>query len=335
MKENYVSKHKFKDWLPKILSVLAAIILWYYVIDVRTTTEETTVYGVPIAITNFSTVEGLDIISGKDLTVDVVVSGTKSDIYNVSLEDLYASVDMKGITTSGTHKMDVDVVCLKKGVTVVKKNVSRINVKVDRMVSGVVPVEVVPLYSIEEQIYEMGTPVLSFDNVRITGSQDIVDTVVKAKGEFNIGQVKNNITNTVKLKLYDANGDVVDSPYIKLSDDVVTVDIPVFKREVRPVVPDFSRSNLSYTYEVTPSEIIIKGDVIRVESVKSIYTEPISDVQPAKILKRLVLPNGVTAYDVDGEVVDSVTVLIKSVVGVDELKQSDDVKGDSFDIVKD
>ena len=64
MKDNEISKHKFRDWLPKILSVIAAIILWYYVIDVRTTTEEITVYAVPIAINNFSSMDGLDIISG-------------------------------------------------------------------------------------------------------------------------------------------------------------------------------------------------------------------------------------------------------------------------------
>ena len=314
MKESFENKHKFKDLLPKILSVLAAVILWYYVIDVKTTVEETTVYGVPIEIMNFSNPQGLDIVSGKDFTVDVVIRGTKSDIYNVSVEDIHASVDMAGVDASGNYKMDVDVVCKENGVSVINKTVSSINVKVDRMDSVVVPVEVVPLYSIEEQIYSMGEPKLDFYNVQISGPQDVIDTVVKAKGEFNIGRIKNNIESTVKLVLYDTNGNVVDSPYIKMARDLVTVTIPVYKSESKSVIPYFYDANYSYKYEVSPSEIIINGDVLRVESEKYIYTEPIMDTLPAKVVKRLNLPPGISAFNSEGDVVDSVTVLITEVV---------------------
>ena len=100
--------------VPKILSVIAAVILWFYVIDVRTTTEETTFYGIPIVINNFSYTDGLDIVSGKDFTVDVEVRGKKSDLSQVTSQDIYASVNMSGIDYAGTHKMDVDIVCLKK-----------------------------------------------------------------------------------------------------------------------------------------------------------------------------------------------------------------------------
>lgn len=192
------------DILPKIFSVLAAVILWFYVVDLRTTTDEITVYGVPISINNFSENDGLDIVSGKDFTVDVEVRGNKSELGMVSAQDIYASVDMNGVDRAGTHKLDVDVVSLKKGVTVVNKSVSRISVTVDKNASAVVPIELVMLYTIEEDVYEMKSPVMSFESVQITGPQNIVDTVVKAKVEMNIGKVENTITYTGKLKLYDA-----------------------------------------------------------------------------------------------------------------------------------
>lgn len=312
MKDNEISKHKFRDWLPKILSVIAAIILWYYVIDVRTTTEEITVYAVPIAINNFSSMDGLDIISGKDSTVDVVVRGTKSEIYNVTIDDIYASVDMNGVDTAGIHKMDVDVISLKKGVSVVNKTVSQINVNVDKKISDVVPVKYALVESSIENDYEMGTPELSFDTVRVSGPQNLIETVAIALIEIDLGSgpVKNSITYRGKLKLYDEAGNLIDSPYIKLSDEIAVVEIPVTKSEVKTVVPNFYHGDYSYDYVVYPSEIVIKGSVLKVENIKKIYTSPITETTPGRVNKTLELPEGVLAYDLDGNVVDSVSVTI-------------------------
>lgn len=300
------------DVLPKILSVVAAVILWFYVVDLRTTTEEMTIYDVPIAINNFSDNGDLDIISGKDFTVDVEVRGKKSDLNMVTAQDIYASVDMEGIDYAGTHKLDVDVVSGKKGITVVNKNVSKINVIIDKNSSATVPIEPVVLCSIEEDVYEMKTPVLSFESVRITGPQNVVDTVVKAKVEVNIGKVENTITYTGKLKLYDESENEVQSPYVKLSEDVVKVEIPVYKTQKKNVVPVFYDTSYDYEYTVTPSFVYLKGSVSSVENTKNASTEPITETSTKLFVKRLDLPVGVTAYDESGNVVDTVKVNVVS-----------------------
>ena len=81
------------DILPKILSVIVAVILWFYVVDVQNTNEEKTIFNIPVAIENFEYASGLDIVSGKDYTIDVVVRGTKSNVNNVDQKSIYASVD--------------------------------------------------------------------------------------------------------------------------------------------------------------------------------------------------------------------------------------------------
>ncbi len=307
-------KSKFRSLFPKILSVVAAVILWFYVVDVRTTTEEKVVYGVPISINNFSHADGFDIISGKDHTVDVVVRGLKSDISDVTASDLYASVDMGGIDSAGSHRLDVNVESLKNGVSVINKTVSAINVNVDKNVSFVVPVEPIIIYTIEEDIYEMETPKLSFESVRVTGPQNIVDTIKTAKAEKDIGKVENSITTTVKLKLYDESGNLIDSPYIKLAENVVKVEIPVYKSEVKSVLPNFTDTDYKYDYTVSPSEILVKGDVKSVEKIKNILTEQIIEITPSKVVKRLDLDGKLKAYDLDGNSIDTVTVTIKSVI---------------------
>ena len=50
MASNNTSKAKKRDILPKIFSILAAFILWFYVVDIRTTIEEKTITGIPVNI---------------------------------------------------------------------------------------------------------------------------------------------------------------------------------------------------------------------------------------------------------------------------------------------
>ena len=320
-----VQNHKPKsDILPKIFSVIAAVILWFYVIDVKTTTEDMTVYGVPIVINNFSYNDGLDIVSGKDFTVDVEVRGKKSDLSKLSTQDIYASVNMSGIEHAGTHKMDVDVVCLKSGVTISNKTVSQINVNVDRTIADVVPVETVMLYTIEEDVYEIGKTSLSFENVRITGPQNLVESVDKAKVEINVGKIENSITYMGKIKLFDESGKLVDSPYIKLSDDVVKVEIPVFKTEIKDVIPSFYNLDYDYEYVISPSQIFIKGPVNVVENIKNISTEPISETKSSLVVRKLDLPPNVSAVNSEGNTVDTVRINISDVRKKEQGKEAAD-----------
>ncbi len=311
-KRDKVQGGGFRTLFPKIFSVVAAIILWFYVVDVQTTTEEATIYSVPVEIENFISAEGLDIISGRDHTVDVVVRGTKTDILDLLQSDIYASVNMDGINSAGNYKLDVNVTA-PKGISVVSKTISSITIGVDRTTSKSIPIIVNAEYSIAEDIYEQGDPILSADTVYIQGPEKLVDSVVKAEARVNLEQLESKVSARVALVPVDESGNDVSSPYLKLKESFVNVTIPVYKIASVRVEPVFYDINYAYDYEILPKTIRIKGDATTVDNIEKIFTVPITATDPRLVVTRFNLPDGITAYDDKGSIIDSVRVSIKSV----------------------
>ena len=142
MASNNTSKAKKRDILPKIFSILAAFILWFYVVDIRTTIEEKTITGIPVNIVNFDIETNLDVISGREHTVEVTVSGIKNDVEKISQDDIVVTADMNGIVNAGTYKIDLNVTT-PSGISILKKSTSEISVTVDKTTSKHFPIEVI------------------------------------------------------------------------------------------------------------------------------------------------------------------------------------------------
>ena len=71
--------------LPKIMSVLIAFILWFYVMAVESPVNEKTFRSIPITIEQ--TDSELSLYSGYNTTVDITVSGKKSELNQISDSD--------------------------------------------------------------------------------------------------------------------------------------------------------------------------------------------------------------------------------------------------------
>ena len=69
MKKANNKKNSVRTILPKVLSVVAAVILWFYVADIKSTDVEKVISGVNVEIINFDNTSGMDIVSGKDYVI--------------------------------------------------------------------------------------------------------------------------------------------------------------------------------------------------------------------------------------------------------------------------
>ena len=263
-KKNTNKKDVSKDIFPKVFSVVAAILLWFYVVDIRTTIEEKVVSGIPVVIENFDTEANLDVISGREHTVEVTVSGIKNDIENISKDDISVTADMNGITTSGTYKLDLNVTT-PSGVTVISKSSSEISVTVDKTTSRHFPIEVkYRSTDIDASVYEIGDPILSAASIQITGPQKIVDSIEKMLVTLNMDVIKDTIDSKgCTVVPIDAEGNVISSPYIRFNQTTVDVLIPVYKAadvEIIPIYSDELNFTISYT-DFSPKIVTVKGKV--------------------------------------------------------------------------
>ena len=231
--KNKNSVKKRNDLFYKIISVVAAVTLWFYVVDVQNTVEDKNIYNVPVVIENFKSIDGYNIVSGMDNAVDVVIRGAKSDISDLDADDIYASVDMSEYTQAGDYKCSVRI-SAPEGVTVISRSISQITVSVDKTISKTFEIRpVLTSYTISDD-YIMGTPELDSFFVAVSGPEEIISKLSYAEVRLSsLGELKGDKTSRGKVVLIDNDGNTVNSPYLKLNDSFnelyINVKIPVTK----------------------------------------------------------------------------------------------------------
>lgn len=326
---NVKKKARKNDIIPKLLSIVAAIILWFYVIDIQTTIEEKVITGIPVSIENFDTTDGLSIVSGKEHTIEVTVSGVKNEVQKISQKDIIATADMNGVESAGTHRLDINIAS-PKGITVINKSADYVSVSVDKTITKMRKIEVVTNYNIEEDL-EIGEAIFSPDSVQIEGPEKVVDTVEKLQAVLELGTLKNTVKAECSLVPVDKDGNTVSSPYLRLSQNTISVRIPVYKTVIVDIVPFFEDGDVyDYKYTVTPEKIKIKGEVSDINSVKDVKTMPIPQTEAKKVYTKLDLPDDISYCNNDGTPITNITVDIISVKEKNDV--SDAFKNQNSDI---
>lgn len=277
---------------PKILSVVAAFILWLYVF--QAVEYETVIKNVPITFENFDTSLGLDIVSGYESTVDVTVSGTKSIINSTSADDIRVSVDLSDVTEIGSHVLDVNVL-VQGAATLHSQSMSQLQIFVDKTIEK--NIELVPV--IERTLqnpYSLGNIVVNPQNVTIRGPETDIKLVDKAIISANLGIIKNNINSSLKIKLVDSLGKEIDSRYINISPSFAELSIDVYKTVLFDINPDLVVDKSEYEYSYSPEKVYLYGLVNDVDACSKLVTETYVVANSGEYKVMLKLPDGIKAY---------------------------------------
>ena len=269
-----VKESRNEKLIAKILCVLAAIILWFYVVMTDTTTDEKVFSGISGDIRGRDRIEdtlGLTIISGYDLTVDVTVKGPRADINRLTVDDVKAYIDLKTIDGAGEYTLPIRT-SLPNGITAGSLSANYMTVYVDKRTTISVPVKIVTSQVIEAD-FTMGTPEPSIETVNVSGPEEVLRTIDHAEASFDLGRVSKTLISTGKLTLVDANGNEINDPYVRLQTSEVTVRFPVyiyrdFDLKVDTKYGYYDSTNSRIT--TSPASIQVRGDPDVISSMDSV-----------------------------------------------------------------
>lgn len=242
----------------KIISVLVAILTWMYVISVENPKTEIAFRDIPITVLNESRLNdyGLKLIDHGDPTVDVKVVGRRSDVATVTAKDISATIDVSKISISGKYMVDVAVTTEMDGVGISKSEFQKTEVYVDKVRTVNKNINI-KTDGLPAETYILGEPSASVSSVEITGPGGVVNKVAAATVIVNTTGTNAKITRICPVKLYDLSGEEIDTKYLSLSTESVTVNIDVFREQELKIIPVYGDSyDLSqYEITVTPEKI--------------------------------------------------------------------------------
>lgn len=304
---------KSHNIIPKILSVLLAFVLWFYVVTVESPVNEKVFKGIPIDVQVPSGGE-LSVYSGYNATVDITVSGKKSDLNQISAEDIKASADAGSYSTAGRYSVPVNVE-LPDDVTFVDKSISVLSVYLDSKTTTSVPVQV----RLTEYILDDGLELASeseieksYSEIAVTGPKTVLDTIESARVTVPLGHVSTSMSASVDVELIASDGSVVTSPYVTKSVDSVDIYVPVFVTKDLKLKVDFKNgllNNKNSEVKLDPPTVKVRGSKDVLDGLDEYVITTIDEKTNTadKVIIPLTLPQGVVLKDATETVEVTVT----------------------------
>lgn len=326
-----VVRKKGHNILPKIISVILAFILWFYVMTVESPVNQEVFRGIPVEVLLPSSGE-LSIYSGYNVTVDVTVSGKKSDLNQISAADFKATADASAYTQAGKYSVPVDVE-VPGGFNLVDKSISLLSVYLDAKATSSVPVQIKLTEYVLGEGLELGGDndiEKSVTEVFLSGPKSILDTIEAALVTIPCGNVSSSIRASGNVQLLDAYGSVVSNPYVSVGTSTVDVRIPVFMTKEIDLNVDFKNKLLNSSnseVEISPSVVKIRGPVETVAALESHVISTIDEksLTSEKLSIPLTLPEGVSC--VDGT--ETVDVTIAHIGTATKVLSVEDIKAEN------
>ncbi|NLY42384.1 MAG: hypothetical protein GX066_00070 [Clostridiaceae bacterium] len=269
-----------KDITLKIISVLIAIVLWIYVVDVQNPETETTLKNIPITLVGgeYLTEEGLVILNDINQTLNLKVKGRRKSLAALDKKDIKAFADLRGLNRTGEHSIQVQVEMSAEGVSILEKDPYLLVVKLDKIMEVQKPIEVVSKGEVKEPYIAM-EPKVTPNTVTLKGPSSIISTIDSVRVSVDLSGQTKDIVSEQKYDIYNKAGERITSNLIKRDVETVHIEYPILKSKQVAVAYRYTGSvaenHVITKTEVIPSAVRVAGPGEIIDKLAQLTTEPI------------------------------------------------------------
>lgn len=313
LKKRFHDSYFRKKTVPKLLSVLFAIIFWLYVMDQVNPEMVRSFPNIPVDVLNMEVVEQnhFKVIEDPNHLVTVKVKGRRKAVMNIKPEDIVLSIDLKNFK-KGFNQFPIDRKIYSDSVEFDSLSENRIPLTVEAVLTSSKVVEIQTTGILPEGS-QLGQMSIVPERIEVSGPESYVKSVAKIVGTLDLTTAQDNMSKTVELVAQDQYGKPVKG--VELSESNVVCTFGVLKTQDTTIIADIQGalpSGLALTsVQMTPQTLPLTGNAQGLTQVKSISTKPIdlSTIdQSVELEEELIFPNGVTAANGTQKVKVRVTV---------------------------
>ncbi|MCG8481700.1 MAG: CdaR family protein [Clostridia bacterium] len=269
--------NKKSNIMTKILSVVAAIALWMYVIGEVNPEIIQEIKNVEVKLVNMEklTQTGLVLMGQDYYSVDIKVRGRRSDIINTTSENINAIADMRGFG-QGQNSIPV-AVNLPSNLELEDINPLQIKVTIDEIVNRAKPVEI-EFEGKAADGYIHTTPIVSLPEISVSGPETFVESVDRIVTRVNLNNSKVDISQSLPFSIVDADNNEVLG--VTTEETYIDVSVPILRIKNVPINVKTSGTPAE-GYELVsiihiPSKVDIMGATEVIEPVNSVTANDVS-----------------------------------------------------------
>lgn len=291
-----------------LLALLISFCLWLFVVSVVDPTAEQTYYNVPVVFTGSSVLSdrGLVMTSNKNVTVDLTLSGTRSDLNRLNNSNIIVIADISHITSPGEHPVNYSIsypgTVTSGGILVQNQSPQQLTVTVKEWEEKPIPVEVAFTGAPPSSDYvpDRDHPVPDHSTVTISGPMEVVSQITKAVVTVDLtGQTK-DFSQTCQIVLCDEDGVPVEGvELVSTSLSSLQVTVKVNKLKTVPIRVNvisgggLEEDDISFTMD--RESIIVSGPEELVDDLQIVFDLNLGMLtESQRITYAINLPAGVT-----------------------------------------
>ena len=207
--------------LTALLSIVIAFGLWTYVVTNVSVEDTTTIHNVPVVFQNEGALTGrsLMLTEGTSQTVNLTITGTRSEILKLNNNNVSVIVDLSRIYDAGRQSVQYTVNYPADAVTTTFEHTadkSRISLTVEEQVSKAVDV----FHNYTGQVAEgymadYETVTMDIRRVTVTGPASVVEKITQARFTISLDGLTAPLDQDYEYTLCDSEGNPVEVPNVE------------------------------------------------------------------------------------------------------------------------
>ena len=291
------------NWTVKLFALLIAIFLWSYVMSEVNPVRTTSYKDVNVTLTNISSLDrqGLVVMSPKSPTINVTISGNKTDMDRFTPANIIAEIDLEG-HTEGEIKIPVNVKLQNTSSNIKLENFEpkEILFKIDKIISKEVNVNVQTLGELPEG-YILEEVNKNIQNIVIKGPRTLVNEVSEARAIVDLTDKTNSSTSSLPVQLLNDEEQEVGG--IEKDPGIVDVELNISKTmsldiELETINELPENININ-DIKIYPTNVQVKGsgDFSKFKKIKTKAVDINSLIGKSSIEVELALPDGLKLID--------------------------------------
>ena len=246
----------------RVLSVVVAIFLWMYIVSLNNPQVEIPITGVDIEVINTENIKenGLDVISVSDTKTTVKIYGRMSEVSSVAAEDIKVYIDASDIYSANNYYLDTKSKIDSNSVVVSGIETKTVTLYVDYIQAVSKSIDVLVVGEPKSGLM-LNEAIPEFDSVVIKGPSSILNKVNNVKATLDITNANADYVTVCPVKLYTANGEVVNSEFITTTITDVSVDVKFKNIKTVPIelITNESLDGEKYELKISPETIDVAG----------------------------------------------------------------------------
>ena len=298
----------FHNWGLKLISLVFATCLWFFVTNYQDPETVLTVNNVPVKLlhTDSVTQEGkvCTVLNDSDTIPVVTVTAPRSVVDSLGAENIVATADVEDIAADNTVPIVLTTNKYSDSITSIVGSTKRVALSIEDLEQASFTIEAALIGNVAEG-YEIGSISLEQNQVRVKGPASEVKRVNRAGVTVDVSGVESSISTNAEIHLYDEDGVDLDiDKNLELNIDKVMVNVEVLPKKEVPIkiaVSGTPAEGYRLTGETTvePGRVTVTGKRAALEKVTEISI-PSAELNATGRTKSLTKTFNIANYLPDG-----------------------------------